>query len=175
MRYSITARWPAATIAASSSRCRAPRVVTASGNSASPLAHQGHVLHLDIAGRPVRRFEQEIDPRGLPVFHLAPHRCVAGELFDGAGGERMAGDHVRMRGVDADEFQPGAEVDFDELPRIGQLATGLVGAREKHPRARRSQSSHGAGIGDMGGDLLAARKHRVGEKALVAAHQCRGN
>ena len=85
----------------------------------------------------------------------------------------MAGDRVGMRGVDADELRPGAEIDFDELPRIGQLAAGLVGAREKHPRARRGEPGHRAGIGDMGGDLLAARQHHVGEKALVAAHQRR--
>ena len=36
--YSITARCPAATMAESSARCRAPRAVTLSGNSASPSA-----------------------------------------------------------------------------------------------------------------------------------------
>ena len=40
------------------------------------LAHQVHVLDLDVARRPAGAFEQEIHARVFPVFHLAPDRCT---------------------------------------------------------------------------------------------------
>ena len=54
-----------------------------------------------------------------------------------------------MRGVDADQFQPETQIDFDQLPAMGQLAARIVRLRQPHPRARRRQSRHRAGIGDM--------------------------
>ena len=49
------------------------------------LAHQMDILDLQIARRPRRPFEQEIDPGIGAVFHLAPDRRVIAQLRDQPG------------------------------------------------------------------------------------------
>ena len=88
-------------------------------------SHHVHVLDLDIAGRTVGCFEQEIDPRGLAVFHLAARRRVAGKLRDAAGGDRLGGERIGMAGVDADKLRAAAEVDLDQFPAMGELAVRI--------------------------------------------------
>ena len=55
-------------------------------------AHQVDVLDLDIARRPRRVFEQEIDARIPAVFHLAARAGVAREFCDRAGRDCFGGD-----------------------------------------------------------------------------------
>ena len=90
------------------------------GERRSP--HQVHVLDLDVTGRPVRMLEQEVDPRIASILHFAPYSRVAGELRYQAGCHRFGCERVGLRGVDADELGTGAEIDFDQLPAVGELA-----------------------------------------------------
>ena len=46
------------------------------------LAHQVHVLDLDIAGRFAVALEQDVDPAVLAVFHLRALALIAGKLGD---------------------------------------------------------------------------------------------
>jgi len=128
------------------------------------------VLHLDIGRRAALGLQQEIDPRGGAVTHLAPHAGVAGELRNAAGGERLGDQTVRQAGVDPDQ----AAVGLDQPPRPGELAGGIGRARQPDPRARRLEAQHRPRVGAMRRRGLARRQEDVGEEALVAPHQGRG-
>src|SRR6516225_6955491 len=130
IRNSITARAPAAAIAPSSTRCFAPRLVTASGNSANPRW----------------RFEQKIDARVFPVLHLAADRGIAGNLGDRAGGDRLGGERIGMDGVDTHELGAAVEIDLDQLPAVGELAAGVCRLRQPDARARHVEADHRSGI-----------------------------
>ena len=71
-----------------------PRAVPLSGNAAAGAALQMHVLDLDVAGRPVRRFEQEVHARTLAVGDLAAQGRVARERRDRAGSDSLLGKRV---------------------------------------------------------------------------------
>ena len=132
-------------------------------------AHQVHVLDLDIAGRPAGRFEQEIDPRGLAVFHLAADGRVAGELRDAPGRDRLGGERIGMAGVDADELGAAAEDRPRSAPSYGRACGSGLADFDSHTRAPGALSpSHRARIGAMHRHRLARRQHDVGEEALVA-------
>ena len=88
-----------------------------------------YVLYFDIARRPRRRFEQEVDAGILSVLHFAPERSVATELGDRAGGDRLGGKRIGMGGIDAYELGAAAEIDLDELPAMGELALGICRCR----------------------------------------------
>ena len=77
--------------------------------------------------------------------------------------------------VDADELGAAAEIDLDQLPRVGELALRVVGLRQPHPRAGGGKPDHRAGIGDVRGDDRAVGQDDVGQEALVAAHEGGGN
>ena len=60
------------------------------------------------------------------------------------------------------------EVDFDQLPGIGELTFEIVGFRKPNTCPRRCQTGHCAGIGDMRGENFAVVEADIGEEALVA-------
>ena len=134
-------------------------------------AHQVHVLDFDITGRASGRLQQEVDPRIGAVLHLAARAGIAGELGNRARRDRLGDQQVGMRGVDADQLGPGAEIDLDQFPTVRQLAREIFRFRQPDPRARRRQPDHRARIGDMHRDRLAGRQHHIGEETLVAARQ----
>jgi hypothetical protein len=80
-----------------------------------------------------------------------------------------------MRGVDPDQFDAGAKIDFHEFPAVGQLARRVGRFRQPHAGARRRKPDHCTGIGYVHGDGFAGRQHHIGEKPLVAADQGRRN
>src|SRR5262245_12840060 len=80
-----------------------------------------------------------------------------------------------MRGVDAHELGACAEIDFDQLPAVGKLAAGLVRSGKPNPRARRCKPGHRSRVGYVSCDSLATRERDIGEEALVAPDQSRGD
>jgi hypothetical protein len=137
--------------------------------------HQVHVLDLDVAGRTIGRFQQEVDARVAAVLHLAPGRRVAGKLGDGARRDRLGHEQVGVRGVDTDQLGAAAEIDLDQLPAIGELAVRIAGLGQPHARAWRREPGHRPRIGDVSGDRLARGQHHVGEEALVALDEGGGD
>jgi hypothetical protein len=89
------------------------------------LAHEVHVLDLDIAGRAFRIFEQQVDARIPAVFHLAPRRWIAGKLRDRSGRDRLGDDAIAMRGVDAYELAPLPKSTSTSSHECGNLRVAL--------------------------------------------------
>src|SRR5207302_2916995 len=118
------------------------------------LAHEVHVLDLDVARRPRQALEQEIDAGILAVPHLAAEQGIAAELGDGARGDRLGCQRVGVRRVDAHEFGAATEVNLDQFPTVGELAFGICGHRQPHAGARRVEPDHRSRIG-------AVHRHRL--------------
>src|SRR5215510_10782963 len=131
-------------------------------------SHQVHIFYLEVARRPRRVFQQEVDARAVAVFHLAADRRVSRKLRDRARRDRFARQRIGMRGIDADELEAAAEIDLDELPAMHKLALEVGRLRQPHSRALRVQPDHRARIGAMHRDGLARWQDDVGEEALVA-------
>ena len=134
------------------------------GELGGRAALQVDVLDLDIAGRPVLRFEQEVHARARPVGDFAADRVVAGQWRDRAGLDRLGGESVRPPGVDAHQ----ALADSHHLPAEGELPLGVRGGREPGLQPLVDKPRHRAGIGDMGGDGAAVLEAVIAQEALVA-------
>src|SRR5262245_63100943 len=85
-------------------------------------SHQVHIFYLEVARRPSRVFQQEVDAGAVAVPHLAANRGVSRKLRDRAGRDRFGGKRIGVRGIDADKLEAAAEIDLDELPALSQLA-----------------------------------------------------
>lgn len=131
--------------------------------SRDPFACQRNVFYFDETASALALQAQIQAGMGIDLY-LAANPRIARELLNGTRRDRFGDQAVRMHRIDADPLL----IDFDHLPGVGELAVGVVAARQVNRAPGLFAAQHAAGVGAVRGDDFAVRQLHIGEKALVA-------
>ncbi len=88
------------------------------------LPEEMHVFDLDITGRTIGIFQQNVNSAVLAIFDLGPKACVTVQRFDCLSGNGLFHNMIRLACVDANQ---ALARDIDEFPGVGIFAGRIFG------------------------------------------------
>jgi len=95
------------------------------------------VLDFEVARRLSVGFQHKVHAARASIADFAAMTRVAAHTRHPPCGERLGDKKIGVRGVDAHQFRPAAEIGFHQFPAMAELAFRIVRFGKPDARARR--------------------------------------